>query len=44
MRDETLGLLIAVILALLLPWWVAILLPLLPAFLIWIICGMCFRK
>ena len=39
-KDDWVALLVFIILAMLLPWWVFLLIPFLPLLLIWLACGL----
>ncbi len=38
-KDDWIALLVAIILAILLPWWIMVLIPFLPLILLWLICA-----
>jgi hypothetical protein len=42
--DAWLILLVSIILAILLPWWVIVLVPLLPVLLVFLLCGIFLRR
>ena len=42
--DDWAILLVSIILAILLPWWVIVLLPLLPVLLVFLLCGIFLRR